>query len=465
MSRAGRRRPALLPQTSLSSALEKGAPLVNDGADPLSPASTRLKPRMDLFDIRLDQARDRYGYIVAAALVVAALAGLILSASMRSSRLLVLSLLAIGLGAVVLVPAAPRLARALQQFAFAGPPAEPSGPYSAATFNVLLPPAGGGGAPILARLWHPSDTAWPPPGAPLPCAQATAEHRLARGDERVPIVLYAPGNGNGRDENASTSATLASHGFIVLAIDDVERDSPEPSAPRAEPLSFDFSSDEAYEKTLKGGARKAEREARKALAALDRLAACASPDWRGRLDLDRVGFFGFSFGGAAAAEASVIDKRIAAVANLDGWLFGRALSGALEKPYMIMNSDAVLPSARALQSSNPGERNTAALTLADLREEVRLGSRPDGYWLWVKGARHESFTDQIFDRRFAASWVALDPARAKTIREAYLLAFFETYLRGKPSPLLRQAPSPYAEVELLGDSGPRLKGSLSASGK
>jgi len=94
------------------------------------------------------------------------------------------------------------------------------------------------------------------------------------------------------------------------------------------------------------------------MTALDRFEACANADWHARVHFDRVGFFGFSFGGATAAEAGTFDPRVVAVANLDGSLMGHAAFGALEKPYMaILTGDDLFPSPRQLGSSHPYTRN------------------------------------------------------------------------------------------------------------
>ncbi len=422
---------------------------------------------MSPFDFRLGPVRVSLGLVIAAALLVAALAGLFARGALRrpSGLVIFLSLgLAVGVGALLVSSATPRIRKALQQLAFAAPPSPRPGPIPAAVFSAALA-SDAGGPPIIADVWYPSGEAPPPAGgAPRDCQQATKERRLSQAAARLPILLYAPGGGSRRDDNASTAATLAGHGYVVMTIDDLERDPPQRGAGGArqpvEPLAFDFSSDEASAKTLKAAARKTRLEAEKALAALDRLKACAGADWRTRLDFDRVGFFGFSFGGAVAAEAGAMDDRIVAVANLDGWLFGQAASGALDKPYMVMNDDESPPAARQLQSADPRERNIAALNLADLREQVRLASRPDGYWILIKGSRHEGFADQIFDRQYAANWLAVDPLRMKEICDGYLLAFFDAYLRNERRPLLRREPSPYGEVELLGDSAHRMGDAL-----
>jgi hypothetical protein len=62
---------------------------------------------------------------------------------------------------------------------------------------------------------------------------------------------------------------------------------------------------------------------------------------------------------------------------------------------------------------------------------------------------HENLSDQVFERRFSMAWLLTNPYRVKSIRDAYLLAFFDTYVRNMPSPLLTQSPSPFREVEVL----------------
>ena len=186
------------------------------------------------------------------------------------------------------------------------------------------------------------------------------------------------------------------------------------------------------------------------MTALNRFEACANADWHARVHFDRVGFFGFSFGGTTAAEAGTFDPRVVAVANLDGSLMGHAAFGALEKPYMaILTRDDLFPSPRQLWSSHPYRRNLATLIERNLREEVRLVNRPGSFGIRIRNAYHENLSDQFFSRRFFKTWLITNPYRVKSIRDAYLLAFFDTRLRGIRSPLLTQYPPPFHEVEIL----------------
>jgi hypothetical protein len=67
----------------------------------------------------------------------------------------------------------------------------------------------------------------------------------------------------------------------------------------------------------------------------------------------------------------------------------------------------------------------------------------------LHGSRHDSFSDAIFSRGSVKAWLLTNPYRIKSIVNAYLLAFFETYVRGIPAPLLAQSPPPFREVEAL----------------
>ena len=353
------------------------------------------------------------------------------------------------IGGLLFIPAVPRLVTAARQLVISRAPTETSGPFPVTTGDIALASAANSEPAIPIQIWYPA--AGRPvatPGnlaAPQSCLEFLEHQRLANAQQQFPILLYAPGNGGVKTDNASTAAELASHGYIVVAIDDIDR-----SPGAMSPLTFDFSSAEVFKDTLRTADRKVRQQAERALTALDRLKACTNAGWRGRVRFDRVGFFGFSFGGATAAEAATFDPRVAAAANLDGWLFGRAAGGEFEKPYMvILIEDDVFPRAAQFQSPDAIIRCSALLTGRDMREEIKLANRTQGFGFHISNAYHENLSDQAFSRGFFKSWLAVNPYRIKSIRDAYLLAFFDTYLRDKAAPLLTQSPSPFGEVEIL----------------
>ena len=405
---------------------------------------------------------DRYGWIIGALILMTAIALMIVRYRLaRPPRMLHLAGLAVGvaIGGLLFIPEVPRLVIALRQLVIARAPTGTSGPFPVAAVEAALPSSTAGEPAIPVQIWYP--VAGDPSAAvsrsgPSLCSKGEDHLRMAVSQKQFPILLYAPMNGGARDDNASTTAELASHGYFVMAIDDIDRD-PRPSATADEnmqPLTFDFSSAEAYNTTLRIGDRKVRREAKRALMALDRLKTCVNAKWSGQVRFDRVGFFGFSFGGSTAAEAGTMDPRVAAVANLDGSLFGRSAVGELNKPYMtFLVRDDVFSKPEILQSPDPNERYAAILTDHDLREEVRLANQPDGFAFRIPKSYHENLSDYIFSRGFFKTWLLVNPYRVKEIRDAYLLAFFDRYLRDMPSPLLTQSPSPFDEVEVLKGNG------------
>jgi dienelactone hydrolase len=366
-------------------------------------------------------------------------------------------LFALAAGGLLFFPDAPRVARTLIWLAFPPSRPAPSGSLSVATASVLLPPALTGGAQIIAQIWYPAENPAEPSmtlqaAAPINCLELMAGAPLSRKESGFHVILYAPGNGAERTDGASTAAELASHGYVALAIDDIDREAKPANEgdELSQPLDLNFPTAAAFEKALRIGDRKARRQAERALLALDALEACANADWRARVRFDNAGFLGFSFGGATAAEALAFDRRVAAAVNLDGWLFGRAATGAINKPYMVVLSDETdFPQERELTSAEPHKRFAAELTIRDLAEEIRLANRPDGFGFRILRSFHDNLCDRIFRRPNFVKWLVTDPYRIRSIQDAYVLAFFDTYLRQISSPLLSRSPSPFHGVEVL----------------
>ena len=83
------------------------------------------------------------------------------------------------------------------------------------------------------------------------------------------------------------------------------------------------------------------------------------------------------------------------------------------------------------------------------------------YAVDIKGARHFAFSDLVF---FAPALIQANPSTGERIRalvgnvdwpttltaeRAYLLAFFDRFLRGDQDPLLSRIPGPFAGVRLV----------------
>src|SRR5262249_44329848 len=86
---------------------------------------------------------------------------------------------------------------------------------------------------------------------------------------------------------------------------------------------------------------------------------------------------------------------------------------------------------------------------AELRRDRTFRKMSAGmYLVTVKGAMHNSFSDMPFISPERYSNIKIDAARALTITNAYILAFFDHYLRGRRQALLEGNAANFPEVTL-----------------
>ncbi|ARF59529.1 alpha/beta hydrolase [Streptomyces gilvosporeus] len=151
---------------------------------------------------------------------------------------------------------------------------------------------------------------------------------------RRPVLLYTPGGGDARTLGTGTAEELASRGYVVVTVDHPgdagEVEFPVPRAGRGPVRPTVFRGDpRARPWQFRTMIETRIADLRFVLDQLAALAAGRNPDAAGRavpaglgraLDLRRVGVFGHSAGGTAAAQAMDEDRRIRAAVNLEGFL-------------------------------------------------------------------------------------------------------------------------------------------------
>lgn len=150
----------------------------------------------------------------------------------------------------------------------------------------------------------------------------------------------------------------------------------------------------------------------------------------GRLNLERVGVFGMSFGGATAGEACIRDSRFKVGVNLDGFQYGDLLDYPIKQPFMMMYSQ-----------TNPTMRANNLIYSKGGASFYRLN---------IKGTTHFNYCDfslwsPLF--KYAGFLGAIDGNRMEVILNRYLLAVFDKYLKGADSPLLYGPDPSYPEVD------------------
>jgi predicted dienelactone hydrolase len=262
---------------------------------------------------------------------------------------------------------------------------------------------------------------------------AAASSRVAAG--RHPPLILSHGLGTMRAFHTALAEQLASEGYVVAVVDHTH-DAVFVEFPdgRLIPGSAPAIPSTAERRKL---LRTRVADIGFVLDELTRLAKAPAGLLSAHLDLGRIGALGHSFGGAAAAEAMLADSRIRAGADLDGKIRGRVASRGFDRPFMLMIGDTF-----------GGE-----LTPDQARFVSRL--RGEHYALHVVGAGHFSFTDlPLFSSALAGLGElfeigTIDPEQAARAIGAYVLAFFDTTLMGKPDPLLSGASPSYPDVRFI----------------
>jgi dienelactone hydrolase len=357
------------------------------------------------------------------------------------------------------------------------PPASGSYPVGVTSIQIETLPVAGAPlhleaprpAPIV-DLWYPAGAPGTT-GTPVPwltrlrnrlgledSRHALVDAPLAQSTTRFPVLIYFPGWEGTHIQNFVLIRELASHGFVVAGVHYPARN-PQISGQSLEGLmrrlerQMDFSTPAAGEDTLRRADERVRTRAADAIATLDRLVQLDAVDpagrFTGRIDVQRAGIFGFSLGGAVAAQACWLDSRFKAALNLDGWLFSEAAAQGINQPYFFMTEEGYTwPSTTALHSKDPSVRLQAEYDQLDLSRLAANYRRHGGYYLTIAGTWHMNFSDYALRSRFRRLGDAgpIDPRRATQIVNTYTLAFFQKTLTGMDSPLLSGGDARYSEV-------------------
>jgi dienelactone hydrolase len=270
-------------------------------------------------------------------------------------------------------------------------------------------------------------------------------------DEQTwPVLIYSPSWHGQANQNTCLAQELASHGFVVVGIDhpysSLRTVFPDGRIARAVPTPFlDFSSDESMRRCFRRNERLLENRVEDVALIVRHL-----DQLPGRADVERMGVFGFSFGGAVAAECCRRDSRFRAGINMAGTMFGSSAEEGIERPFLFLDDGTEPPTQEELISPDPAKRRYARLLERDLMLERRSMLRYGGCRIRVRGAGHSSFSD---GPRLAAlprlsGEGSLAPERTAEIVAAYVRAFFEEHLKAIAQQLLADVSPLYPEVEL-----------------
>ena len=179
---------------------------------------------------------------------------------------------------------------------------------------------------------------------------------------------------------------------------------------------------------------------------LQRLNDDSTEKLAGRMDLQRLGMFGHSFGGATALEFCHQDSRCRAAVDIDGIPFGRVVPEGLSKPGMFLLSD------HSGEMTDPASRPVLA-EIQSIYDRLPAGR----LYLVIRRANHFSFSDQILLNSQAAMGLlrlvgfgGLDGRRGLAISADCVHTFFDVYLNGAPAAAITRLTGKYEEIDVKG---------------
>jgi dienelactone hydrolase len=353
---------------------------------------------------------------------------------------------------------------------------EPTGPYPAGTASVWLTDtsrpdpwvSGVNARELMVSLWYPAV----PTGGRQARYMTPAEsglHLTSRGitgipqdtlstvetnavsdappagrQHSLPLVVLSPGFTNSRSTLTALAEDLASHGYVVAGIDHTYESHATafPDGRVTTCLASEAPRRNRKEEVAAG-------RAADVCFVLDELTG-AHPAWPGAglIDPSAMAMAGHSAGGAAAIAAMLADPRIRAGIDMDGSTAVPIPDEGLARPFLFLGKQSnYTPGSGG--AVTPGTRDWKLLRGAVITWE-RDWELLTGWkrWLVVAGAVHASFTDLalLADQSGIDIGAGLSGARSLDITRAYVRAFFDQHLCGRPQALLDQPSPRYPEV-------------------
>jgi dienelactone hydrolase len=184
---------------------------------------------------------------------------------------------------------------------------------------------------------------------------------------------------------------------------------------------------------------------------LDRLeqlnASDASGKFARRLDMARVGVFGHSFGGAAAALFCHEDSRCKAGIDVDGAPHGSVIQAGIDRPFMFLLSGQG-------DFSSDAEIRQIATDIQSVYDRLPLDGR---LRIAIRGANHFLFSDDgallkshiVLRTLRMLGILGIDGRRQLAVTAYCVHSFFDAYLKGAGVSRLKISSSLYPEIEVL----------------
>ena len=269
-----------------------------------------------------------------------------------------------------------------------------------------------------------------------------------------PVVLMRAGLAALTTDYTTLAEDLASHGYVVVGFDAPYRSFvvvfPDGRViARAPQNNADLVSGSEQEQLANKLVRAWSADMGFALDQLERLNT-SDPSGRflRRLDMQRVGVFGHSLGGAEALQFCHDDSRCKAGIDVDGAPLGSVIAEGVTQPFMFLMSDH---RGESTDAQTPEAIRQAGANIHSLYDRLPGDRR---LMIMIRGASHYMFSDDGAMLKSPLAMrvmrtlgiVRLDGRRQVAVTAHYISTFFDVYLQGASASELKSQPE-YPEID------------------
>jgi len=284
---------------------------------------------------------------------------------------------------------------------------------------------------------------------------STRDAEVSPQQRSYPVVLMRAGLAALTTDYTTLAEDLASHGYVVVGFD-----APYRSFVVVFPDGKVIARAPQNNADLLDGPQK-EQLANKLLQAwsadmgfaLDHLEQLNASDpsgrFLGRLDMQRIGVFGHSLGGATALQFCHDDSRCKAGIDVDGAPLGSVVADGVTQPFMFLLSDHKGES----DADEPEAIRQAGANIHSIYDRLPSDRR---LMIRIRGANHYMFSGDgamlksplVMRVLRTVGAVRLDGRRQVALTAHYISTFFDVYVKGVPASQLKSQPE-YPEIEYV----------------
>lgn len=208
------------------------------------------------------------------------------------------------------------------------------------------------------------------------------------------VIVFSPGIPGTSFMYTSLAEELASHGYIVVATDNISLEQPKRTTwVKAQQQAIDF----LFEANSK------------------------NQHLKGKMDLQRIGLLGYSSGGEAAFEVLPTDERVLSAVNMDGThLPSLDQMTGKNKPFLYLQSD---------------------------RDPIKTLMEYGGYVATIKGTKHKSFSDYYLYSPYFSIVDKVNYRKDFQIVSTVVRHFFDRTLSGNEDTMFDQGENPFPRLK------------------